>query len=185
MLSGNWPCIYEHSRRRSNLPLSPRFTIKPSRNPVSLGHSSSLLATCDMGDQSVWGHFRPPFESALQAYEMKTGVTLSKHPLVLQLQEYHTVDSITTVLQDQARNFGDFQQNDRITKRSRVPSRSSLPSPPLLPLASLWVRYVNSLIVHSTSDTSCSRSHPRNQYRLVLLSYLLYVISFLPPWVFS
>ena len=113
---GQLALFYEHSRRRSNLPLSPRFTIKPSRNPAYLGHSSSLLATCDMGDQSVWGHFRPPFESALQAYEMKTGVTLSKHPLVLQLQECHTVDSITTVLQDQARNFGDFQQNDRMTK---------------------------------------------------------------------
>ena len=38
-----------------------------------------------MGDQSPLTHVQTLFEPALQAYEMKTGVALSAHPLAVQL----------------------------------------------------------------------------------------------------
>ena len=56
------------------------------------------------------------FESALQDYEEQTGIPLSKHPLAEQLQNCQSVESITTLLQEQARAFNDFQGGDKIMK---------------------------------------------------------------------
>ena len=74
------------------------------------------LRRCDMGDQSGSTRFRAPFESALEAYEKKTGITLAEHPLALQLQSCHSVEDITTLVQDQASAFGEFRGKDRIMK---------------------------------------------------------------------
>ena len=54
------------------------------------------------------------FQAALQDYEKTTNISLAKHPLAERLQGYHSVDSIATFLQDQAREFGDFRGSDRI-----------------------------------------------------------------------
>jgi len=69
-----------------------------------------------MGDRSASSRVRALFEFALQAYEKKTGITLAKHPLAVQLQSCHTIESITGLVQDQALAFGDFQGKDRIMK---------------------------------------------------------------------
>ena len=50
----------------------------------------------------------------LQAYQKKTGITLSGHPLAIQLKNCHAVESIGAALQDQARSLGEFQGGDRI-----------------------------------------------------------------------
>ncbi|SRR6266851_641910 len=55
------------------------------------------------------------FESALQDYEKTTNISLAKHPVAEQLQSYQSVEPIIT-LQDQAREFGDSPNNDRIMK---------------------------------------------------------------------
>jgi len=67
-----------------------------------------------MDDQSGSIHFRALFESALQAYEAKTGITLPAHPLTLLLRSCDSIESITTFLQDQIRGSSDFQGNDKV-----------------------------------------------------------------------
>jgi hypothetical protein len=70
----------------------------------------------DMADQSRSTPFRELFESALEAYEKKTGISLPKHPLAEQLQSCHSVEDITALVQDQASTFSEFKGKDRIMK---------------------------------------------------------------------
>jgi hypothetical protein len=69
-----------------------------------------------MTNQPGSTRFRELFESALQAYEKKAGVTLAEHPLAVQLQNCNTVESVTAVLQCQATTFSEFQGSDRVMK---------------------------------------------------------------------
>jgi fungal STAND N-terminal Goodbye domain len=52
------------------------------------------------------------FQSALEEYEKQTGIELARHPLAIQLERCNTVESITEVLQDQARAFREFRGDD-------------------------------------------------------------------------
>ena len=70
-----------------------------------------------MGDQSQSSRFRALFDSALQDYQSQTCITLSSHPLAEKLQHCDSVESVTTVLQEQARGFSDFRGGEgRIMK---------------------------------------------------------------------
>ena len=69
-----------------------------------------------MADLPGSTHYRARFESALQAYEGKTGVALAQHPLALDLQNCHSIDDITTLLQGRTRDFTDFRERDRMMK---------------------------------------------------------------------
>ena len=62
-----------------------------------------------MGDHSQSSRFRLLFESALQEYQTQTGTTLAGHPLAEKLQRCDSIESITTVLEEQARAFGEFR----------------------------------------------------------------------------
>jgi hypothetical protein len=55
-----------------------------------------------MAENSRSARFNSLFESALHAYEKKTGIKLPEHPLALQIQSHHSVDDISTLLQNQA-----------------------------------------------------------------------------------
>ena len=63
-------------------------------------------------NQSSSSTFQVLFDSALQDYKDKTGNTLTDHPIVKQLETCESVNSITTILQEQARIFGVFREND-------------------------------------------------------------------------
>jgi hypothetical protein len=65
-----------------------------------------------MADQSVPSCLRAHFELALEDYEMKTKISLAEHPLAQKLENCHSLDSITTLLQDQARSSGEFRGRD-------------------------------------------------------------------------
>jgi len=52
------------------------------------------------------------FEAALHNYEEQTGMKLIDHPLARQLENCNSVESITAVLQDQARAFTEFRRDD-------------------------------------------------------------------------
>ena len=67
----------------------------------------------EMTEQSGSSHFQELFESALQAYEKKTGITLSRHPLAMKLQSCDSVEGITTLLQGQAKSF---KKSDKIIR---------------------------------------------------------------------
>ena len=69
-----------------------------------------------MGDLSESTSFRALFESAFQAYEKKTGITLAEHPLAVQLQSCHSVESMTALVQDQASAFDEFRGKGRLVK---------------------------------------------------------------------
>jgi len=62
-----------------------------------------------MGDQSQSSRFRALFDSALQDYQSQTCTTLSSHPLAKKLQDCDSVESVTAVLQEQARTVSDFR----------------------------------------------------------------------------
>jgi hypothetical protein len=53
-------------------------------------------------------------ESALQDYERQTGITLANHPLTRQLQTCQSVDSVTALLQEQARALSGFRESNKI-----------------------------------------------------------------------
>ena len=56
--------------------------------------------------------FRILFDAALQDYKDKTGKTLSDHPIAKQVETCDSVNSITAILQEQARSFCEFREND-------------------------------------------------------------------------
>jgi hypothetical protein len=63
---------------------------------------------------STHTHCRALFQSALQTYEKKTGITLAQHPLTLQLQNCRSSESIASFLQDQILPSTDFGGSDRL-----------------------------------------------------------------------
>jgi hypothetical protein len=69
-----------------------------------------------MDDQSGVTRFRVSFDSALQAYQQVTGVILVEHPLTVQLQYPHTIESITTILKYEARVSSGLLGCDGIVK---------------------------------------------------------------------
>jgi hypothetical protein len=73
-----------------------------------------------MAHQSVSAGFQALFESALQAYENKAGVSLSQHPLAIKLHSCDTVEAITDLFQDQVQAFNHFQGSDRIMKSIKM-----------------------------------------------------------------
>jgi hypothetical protein len=60
--------------------------------------------------------FLDSFRVCLAGVQEKTGITLIEHPLAVQLQSCHSVESITAVLQDQIQASNDFGGDDRIMK---------------------------------------------------------------------
>jgi hypothetical protein len=69
-----------------------------------------------MADQSGSAHLQALFESALQVYERKTGVTLAQHPLAVQLESCHSVGDVTTLLQGKAQPFSGHRASNNIMK---------------------------------------------------------------------
>jgi hypothetical protein len=60
--------------------------------------------------------FQALFETALQAYETKVGVSLAQHPLAIKLQNTDSVEAIAGILQDQAQAFMGLQGSDKVMK---------------------------------------------------------------------
>jgi len=70
-----------------------------------------------MSDPSQSSRFRALFEAALQDYQIQTGTALVNHPLAEKLQNCNSAESVTAVLQEQARAFNEFLgDNGRTTK---------------------------------------------------------------------
>jgi hypothetical protein len=69
-----------------------------------------------MADQAGTARFEALFESALRAYEEKTGINLAQHTLSVELQTCHSVDDIATLLQGRVQTFNNFRERDRMLK---------------------------------------------------------------------
>jgi hypothetical protein len=62
-----------------------------------------------MGHSSSPSPFQALFNAALEDYTNKTGTKLAGHPLAKRLDECNSVESISALLQDQAREFNNFR----------------------------------------------------------------------------
>jgi len=71
-----------------------------------------MSSISDMSQSSSFSTFHALFNAALQDYKDKTGTSLINHPITEQLETCESVNSITAILQEQARNFREFTEND-------------------------------------------------------------------------
>ena len=69
-----------------------------------------------MSDQSGLSHLRVLVEAALEDYKQQTGIELAEHPLAGRLQDCNSVESVTAVLREQAQDFKQFRENDKVLK---------------------------------------------------------------------
>jgi hypothetical protein len=69
-----------------------------------------------MSDQPGSSHFQALFEAALRDYEKQTGITLAKHTFAEQLESCDSAESVTAVLNEQARAFNAFREGNKVTK---------------------------------------------------------------------
>ena len=69
-----------------------------------------------MTDQSGSSHLRVLFQTALEDYEKQTGIELAKHHLAERLQDCNSVESVTDVLREQAKDFEKFREKDKVLK---------------------------------------------------------------------
>ena len=69
-----------------------------------------------MSHQSGSSRLRALFEAALEDYKQQTGIDLAEHPLAERLQDGDTIESITTILHEQAQDFKEFRQKDKVLK---------------------------------------------------------------------
>jgi len=66
-----------------------------------------------MSDQS---HLHVLFKAALEDYKQQTGIQLAEHPLAERLQDCNSVESVTAILREQAQDFKEFREKDKILK---------------------------------------------------------------------
>ena len=69
-----------------------------------------------MSDQSGPSQSQVLFEAALKDYEKQTGIDLAKNPLAEQLQNCHSVETITALLTEQTQAFNDFRGKNKVLK---------------------------------------------------------------------
>lgn len=69
-----------------------------------------------MGDQPRSSHLRVLFEAALEDYKQQTKVELVGHPLAERLQDCNSVESVTAILREQAQDFNEFREKEKILK---------------------------------------------------------------------
>jgi len=90
-----------------------------------------------MTDQPGSARFQALLESALQDYEKQAGVTFAdwEDSLAIRLQRCHSIDDITTLLQDKTQAFNDFRQRDRIFNSIKATVSILTPIPALASVA--------------------------------------------------
>ena len=156
------------------VPISPHQFLVVHSSPSSRTH---FFPSCHMAHQSEPARFQAIFESALQAYEKRTGLSLAQHPLAIKLQTCHTVEAITGLLQDQAQAFRDFQGIDKIMKslETTVSILSQLSSAASLADTFGLVRQKALMACLTSLKFIYRHSHLPRRFRLVSLSYLTYV----------
>jgi fungal STAND N-terminal Goodbye domain len=69
-----------------------------------------------MSDQPRSSHLCVLFEAALEDYKQQTGIELAKHPLAERLQDCNSVESVTVILCEQAQDFKEFREKNKVLK---------------------------------------------------------------------
>jgi hypothetical protein len=133
----------------------------------------------DMSQPSSSSTFQALFNTALQDYKDKTGSSLVDHPFAMQFQECDSVESITTILEEQARIFHEFRDHGKLVnslKRLVDVLCSPFFTTVLEKGIDLIVRPKKHSLVYLVVDR-CSDSNSRlqKQYFLASVSYSPYV----------
>ena len=97
-------------------PLSPHHLLPVNELPPSNPSFSQGSTTFYMSDQPRLSRLRVLFEAALEDYKQQTGIELAEHPLAERLQDGNTVESVITILHEQAQDFKEFRQKDIVLK---------------------------------------------------------------------
>ena len=97
-------------------PLHPPSNYQFPRSNRQSRPSSRLPAAREMRHQSKPAYLFNLFSDSLQKYENQTGIALSKHPLVDQLRDSDSAESITAILLEQIPACTEFGRTDMITK---------------------------------------------------------------------
>ena len=69
-----------------------------------------------MSNHSGSSHLHVFFEVALEDYRQQTGIDLVTHPLAQRLQYCNSVESVTAVLHEQAQDFKEFREKNKVLK---------------------------------------------------------------------
>jgi fungal STAND N-terminal Goodbye domain len=69
-----------------------------------------------MSDQSGSSYLRVLFGAALKGYTQQTGIELAEDPVAERLKDCNSVESITAILREQAQDFKEFQDKDKVLK---------------------------------------------------------------------
>ena len=109
------------------------------------------------------------FEAALHNYEEQTGMKLIDHPLARQLENCNSVESITEVLQEQARAFTEFRRDD-----SKVMKPLKRVVHVVHALSTSLVRGIEIVDIFLSRRCLYSHFHMRRQYPQLLLSCSAY-----------
>ena len=146
--------------------------------------SKPLFSHFSMTGQSVSFHLRTLFEFALEDYEIKTQISLAEHPLAQKLENCHSVESITSLLQDQARTFGEFRGRDRTMKsiRNTVSFLYKLSATTTLVDGISLVRQKTLMTVFHVSDFVLQLCPPAKALHTGLGVLLAVCLSSNPPW---
>jgi hypothetical protein len=92
--------------------------LPPTCCPLTADDSSfpSLSPIPDMSQLSS-SSFQTLFAAALQDYEIRTGISLVNHPFSKKLEECDSLDSIISILREQAKDFREFRgDNGKLMK---------------------------------------------------------------------
>ena len=123
---------------------------------------------------------RALFDTALQDYNNKTGNTLADHPIAKQLETCESVDSIISILQEQARSFREFRENDGRLMKALNSSVDVLCAPSISSALNEAIglvvrRKVLINVTYLVPDGFFSHSRLQRQYSLASASYSMYV----------
>lgn len=137
-----------------------------------------------MDDQFGFTRSRALFESALQAYEKKTGITLAEHPLAVRLHSCRSVGSITALLQDQVPASNGSEGGRLMASLKNTTSiLSTLSTAAAFDWAIGLVRQKPPMAFSTSLMVSFRHSRLKMHCMLLSLSYFLYVYSLLPTCV--
>jgi hypothetical protein len=82
--------------------------------PADYSFPRHISSNSDMNQLSSYSTFRTLFNTALQDYKNKMGSSLVDHPFAKQFQECNPVESIITILEEQAWIFREFRDHGKL-----------------------------------------------------------------------
>jgi hypothetical protein len=91
-------------------------TISSRRTSIIPIQSYIPSPTFDMSYQSGSTRLHVLFEVGLEDYKQQTDIELAEHPLAERLQDCNSVESVVAILLEQAQDFKEFREKDKVLK---------------------------------------------------------------------